>query len=65
MHNYDPRKRRNNPQAIAMAWIGSLFGGKQPDPATVKAGIKEFIMAIKIKNCEFDERMAKALLPKQ
>ena len=47
-----------------MAWIGSLFGGQQPDQATVRSGIREFIMAIKFTNCDYDDRMEKALLPK-
>ena len=48
-----------------MAWVASLLGGGQPDPATIRAGIRTFIEAMKLKNCEYDQRMQQALLPKR
>jgi len=47
-----------------IAWIGSLFGGQRPDPATVRTGIKDFIEAVKVKNCDYDVRIENSLLPK-
>ncbi len=48
-----------------MAWVASLLGGVQPEPATIRAGIRTFIEAMKLKNCEYDQRMQQALLPKR
>ena len=39
------------------------FGG-EPQPATIRAGIRSFSEAMKLKNCEYDLRMERALLPK-
>jgi endoglucanase len=47
-----------------MASVGSLFGGNMPDQASVKAGMKEFIEAMKTGKCRYDDSMEKALLPK-
>jgi len=45
-----------------MNWLGSLFGGKpQPPVATIREGMQEFIQAIKLENCNYDERMAQEL----
>ena len=45
--------------------IGSAAcSGKDSRFGKVRTGIKEFIEAMKFKNCEYDERMEKALLPK-
>jgi hypothetical protein len=47
---------------IVMDSVGSLLGGKMPDAATVSRGFEEFVEAVKVKNCDYDERMEKALL---
>jgi endoglucanase len=47
-----------------MTWVGSLLGSQPPQPATIRAGMKEFIEAMKLKSCDYDKRMAKALVPK-
>ncbi len=49
---------------VVMEWVGSLFGGSKPDPAKARAGMREFLEAMRLKNCDYDERMQQALLPK-
>ena len=48
-----------------MEWVASLFGGKMPEADIVRTGIREFVEAMKFKNCEYDDRMEKALLQKR
>jgi hypothetical protein len=48
-----------------LEWVGSLFGGGKPEPVTIRAGMREFIAATKLKYCNYDERMQHALLPKK
>ena len=48
-----------------MASVASLFGHNMPDQAKVRAGIRDFIEAVKLKNCDYDQRMEKSLLPKR
>lgn len=48
-----------------MDWLSSVFGGGQPSPATIRAGMKDFLEAMKVRNCDYDERMERALLPKR
>jgi len=48
-----------------MASVGSLFGGGMPEDAKVRAGMQDFIEATKLTNCNYDERMEQALLPKR
>jgi hypothetical protein len=42
-----------------------LLRTQKPDPATVRAGIREFIEAMKLNHCNYDERIEHALLPKR
>jgi hypothetical protein len=48
-----------------MASVASLFGRNMPDQAKVRAGMRDFIEAVKLKNCDYDQRMEKSLLPKR
>jgi hypothetical protein len=40
-----------------MASVASLFGGNMPDKIHVRAGMREFVEAVKLKHCDYDERM--------
>lgn len=51
--------------AADMTWIGGFFAGKRPESAAMQAGIREFLDAVDLKNCDYDTRMEKALLPKK
>jgi hypothetical protein len=48
-----------------MASAASLFGRNMPDQTKVAAGMRDFIEAVKFKNCDYDQRMEKSLLPER
>jgi hypothetical protein len=48
--------------ARVMDWVASFWGGNPPSAATVTNGMKEFLGAMKLKNCDYDKRMEQALL---
>ncbi len=48
-----------------MASVGSFFGGNMPDQAKVRVGMRDFLEAVKLKNCDYDQRMEKSLLLKR
>lgn len=46
-----------------IAWISNPLAGKPPNPDESQAGMKAFLDAMKLENCDYDARMTKALLP--
>ena len=51
--------------AKVIDWVASFLGNNRPDAATVNNGIKEFLEAAKLKNCDYDQRMERILLRKE
>ncbi|HEY5041285.1 MAG TPA: cellulase family glycosylhydrolase [Verrucomicrobiae bacterium] len=45
-------------------WIGSLFGRK-PQPAQADTGLRDFLKAVQLENCQLDQQMLDALKPEK